>query len=108
MHMAEQQQTALQRWGSQKRPWWFWVLLVVVVVPLIGLGLLSLLQMGQSPEDLRIELDARYVEEIDIETTPDGSGGYRDVVVIDGESRYDCSEKDGFVTCDDEPRPTEQ
>lgn len=79
-----------------------------VVVPLIVLGVLSLLQLGQSPQQLRAELNARYVEQIDFEAIPDGSGGYRDLVVIDGESRYDCSEKDGYLTCESEPQPTEQ
>lgn len=104
--MAEQ--TALQRWGSSKRPWWFWLLVLVVAVPLIIVGVVWVAQLGDSVQERRIELNARYVEQIDIESIADGGGGFRDLIIIDGTSRYDCAEDGGRLTCSDDPQPTEQ
>ncbi|VXB81202.1 hypothetical protein [Nocardioides sp. AX2bis] len=106
--MAEQQQTALQRWGSTKKPWWFWPLVLVVAVPLIIAAVVWFAQLGDSVQDRRVELNARYEEQIDITGYPDGSGGRNYRIVIDGTTRDDCSEDDGVLTCTDDPQPTEQ
>ncbi|GAA0973770.1 hypothetical protein GCM10009562_14180 [Nocardioides aquaticus] len=59
-------------------------------------------------QDRRVDLNARYEEQIDITGYPDGSGGRDYRIVIDGTTRDDCSEDDGVLNCVDDPRPTEQ
>lgn len=105
--MAEEQ-TALQRWGSKRTPWWVWVVLLLVVVPAIVVTVVWVAGLGDSVQERRAELNERYVEPIDIRSVPDGGGGYEDLIVVDGTSRYDCTEDDGVLSCSEDPQPTEQ
>lgn len=96
----KQQETFMQKYF-----WGLAVLFVVVVAAVIGLGFVL---VGNSTQDLKTELNDNYVEQIDIRSVPAGGGRSESLFVIDGTSRYDCSEADGKLVCDDDPQPTPQ
>lgn len=84
----------------------FWIgTLVVVLVVVLGL-IMALRWVGDSTADLAEELNARYVEKIEIDSVARGGGGQMEVIVIDGTSRRDCEEEDARLICSDDPQPT--
>ena len=104
----EQELTRLQQWGRSPTTWRFWVGLVLVGALVVAGFVAGIGWMAGNADDLRTELNDRYVEEIDLESVPRGGGGYRDQIVIDGVTRYDCSESDGVLDCSEDPQPTEE
>ncbi|GGF44126.1 hypothetical protein GCM10011519_17460 [Marmoricola endophyticus] len=92
---AERQKSFLERF--------FWPIFVVVLVVVIAAFVVGFKLVGDSYSSERKELNDNYVEKIDVRP---GTKYSSDTIIIDGVSRYDCSEKDGRLECDDEPKPT--
>lgn len=85
----------------------FWVGVVVVVTAVVVGTVVSLRASGDAREELQEQLNARYVEKIEVTSKPRGSG-YTEQIVIDGVARDDCEAEDGRLICADDPQPTEE
>lgn len=96
----DREETALQRY--------FWLIAAAVLVVAIAVVVLTIRWISDAEEAAESELDDNYVEQIEIRSTPAGGGRYEDLIVIDGMKRYDCSARDGRLSCSDDPQPTPQ
>ncbi|GGF44860.1 hypothetical protein GCM10011519_18360 [Marmoricola endophyticus] len=84
----------------------FWPLLVVVLAIIVVVFVLVLRWSNEGTQDLKSELNKRYVEKIDFMDNNRVNGTSQRVIVIDGDPRYDCKEKNARLTCSDDPQPT--
>lgn len=96
--MAEERQ---QSWLER----FFWPVLAVGLVAVVAVVVIVINALQSSNDNLKSELNNRYVEKIDIEYD-NGGDGSKKVILINGERRYDCKEADARLTCTDDPQPT--
>lgn len=86
----------------------FWPVAIGILVLIVVAVVATVRYVRDDDAELTQQLNDRYVEKIELTSTSSGNGGVRTILKIDGQLRYDCSERDAVITCDDDPQPTEE
>jgi hypothetical protein len=77
----------------------------VVLIAIVSLFIWSTNSSKRENDALEKLLNDRYVESIDVDESVDGTGSSH-LISIDGVTRHDCRNDDGYLKCSKEPTPT--